>query len=473
MALNYNVPDEYYFRIHHIRPRFKNDVENVLIYMASEISKINTKDKKDFMEEVNSAIRTYPGNAIKAQKTIDNWRTEISSMFGLIEYDSELGFCSSGTMANTLAENQDLVEFFKCFLYYFQYPGGHLKTQETLKLIEKGIKFKPATYILKLLEDAEKKTSARFGINKTELAHCIFNDLRVTRDHRSNEEVIDLIVNNREKNLEYDWTGDIIRYAGDILDYMVIADLLVMHGNLYYVNHDNQETIIAFIKNEIYFDKYDSLYEIPNITIENVNIYQDAWFHFINQKIDSDIFKTDIFKYMGIEKSDYEKLEQSAIKDFHKRIDESGTVGTKEIGDMGESLIHGHECMRIKLGEREDLIHLIKCIPNHLAVGYDIQSVELDELKRYIEVKTTISNKIINFNKFHLTTNEWKSAEGMNEKYFVYRLMISKNETQLFIIQDPVRKYKNDLLGMTPRNGADIIFKEDSGQYEELLTWEN
>ena len=26
----YKVPDEYYFRIHHVRPRFKDDVENVL-----------------------------------------------------------------------------------------------------------------------------------------------------------------------------------------------------------------------------------------------------------------------------------------------------------------------------------------------------------------------------------------------------------------------------------------------------------
>ena len=107
--------------------------------MAVEISKIDKKEKKEFMEEVNNAIRLYPGNAAKFQKTIDNWRTEISSLFGLIEYDSELGLCSSGTMANTLAENQDLVEFFKYFLYHFQYPGGHLKPYETLKYIENGL----------------------------------------------------------------------------------------------------------------------------------------------------------------------------------------------------------------------------------------------------------------------------------------------------------------------------------------------
>ncbi len=66
---------------------------------------------------------------------------------------------------------------------------------------------------------------------------------------------------------------------------------------------------------------------------------------------------------------------------------------TKDIGDIGESLVHGHECMRMKLGGREDLIHLIKRIPTQFAVGYDISSVELNECKRYIEVKTTISSK--------------------------------------------------------------------------------
>ncbi|MBD5110976.1 MAG: hypothetical protein HDT42_00340 [Ruminococcaceae bacterium] len=42
----YNIPEEYYFRIHQIRPRFKDDVENVLIYMATEIAKLSPGEKK-------------------------------------------------------------------------------------------------------------------------------------------------------------------------------------------------------------------------------------------------------------------------------------------------------------------------------------------------------------------------------------------------------------------------------------------
>ena len=134
--------------------------------------------------------------------------------------------------------------------------------------------------------------------------------------------------------------------------------------------------------------------------------------------------------------------------------------------------MHGHECMRIKLGGSEDLIHLIKRIPTQFAVGYDISSVELDERKRYIEVKTTISSKPLHFNRIHLTKNEWNTASSTHDRYFVYRLMLSKNERKLFLLQDPVGLYKKDEIDMVPSNGADITFDPTKvGQFEELLTW--
>ena len=104
----------------------------------------------------------------------------------------------------------------------------------------------------------------------------------------------------------------------------------------------------------------------------------------------------------------------------------------------------------------------------------DEESVELDERKRYIEVKTTISSKPLHFNKIHLTPNEWNTASTLKDRYYVYRLMISKTEKKLFLIQDPVGLYKKDLIDMIPKDGADITFstnKADVGNFEELLTW--
>ena len=219
----YKIPQEYFLRIHHCRPRFKSDVENVLLYMAQESVKIPDGSVEAYSAAFNDAIRLYPGNEGLKIKTINNWRTEISSLFGFYIEDKAINYTKTGEMAKVLATQQDLMQFFKYFLFSFQYPGGHLKSHEIRTLIDAGVKFKPAKYIASVLihgNDRLKGSGKLFSISKAEATHCIFNDLRVTRDHRNPSEVVDLILENRRKKVDYDGTGDVIRYAGDILDYM-------------------------------------------------------------------------------------------------------------------------------------------------------------------------------------------------------------------------------------------------------------
>src|SRR5690606_19492805 len=101
-----------------------------------------------------------------------------------------------------------------------------------------GIKFKPAKYLIQVLLEGNKKTGdKKFGITKAEATHCIFNDLRVTRDGRTPAETADLILSNRGEGLEYNQDGDVTRYAGDILDYMELDDLATLRPNYqYYLN---------------------------------------------------------------------------------------------------------------------------------------------------------------------------------------------------------------------------------------------
>lgn len=471
--MKYNIPEEFYFRLHHVRPRFKSNVENVLIYVANGISNIPALPSKEFKKRLNSAIRLFPGNARILQKTIDNWRTEISALFGFIQQDSSGNICRPGKIALKLSKEQDLVQFFKYFLFYFQYPGGHIKPHRVKEQIKAGVKFKPAQYILKLLEVGEKITGKRFRIDKAELTHCVFNDLRVTRDNRNAEEVVRLLLGNRRKSFEYNRRGDVVRYAGDILDYMVLADLLVLHGNKYYINWSDREAIISFIESKTFFKKYNKFYSKNEITTKDLTLSEYDWFDYVNTELAENLFKTDVLKYLGIEETAYAQLVNSAIEEFHNQYVAGKIDRTKDIGDFGENLIIGHECMRVKIGNRNDLIHLIRKIPTYLAIGYDIQSVELNATKRYIEVKTTISNKSINFYNFHLTPNEWDTASTLGDRYFVYRLIISKHEKKLFVIQNPVSKYKKNFLKMTPRNGADMIFNEKAGKWDKLLIWEN
>ena len=219
----YKIPDEYYFRIHHVRPRFKGDIENVLIYVAEELSKVGEKPVDEFVQAVNAALYRYPGNAHRELKTINNWRTEISALFGFIEHTENTD--KPGRRALELARNQDLVESFKIFLYNFQYPGAHIKPKNVLEQIEEGVHFKPAQYILQVLRCANSNGGNSIGITKFEACHCIFNDLRVTRDNEGAEATWERIKGNRKNRVEYDQTSDVIRYAGDIIDYMEIANI--------------------------------------------------------------------------------------------------------------------------------------------------------------------------------------------------------------------------------------------------------
>lgn len=484
----YKIPDEYFFRIHHVRPRFKGDIENVLIYVAEELARIGERPVDEFVSLANAAIYRYPGNAHRELKTINNWRTEISALFGFIEHTDSTD--KPGLRAIELAEHQDLVECFKVFLYNFQYPGAHIKPKNVLEQIEAGVHFKPAQYILKLLKYANSDGGNSVGITKFEACHCIFNDLRVTRDNEGVEKTWERIRQNRKAQVTYDQTGDVVRYAGDIIDYMEIANLLKTYDSrTYYLNTLEEESIIRFIESAEWFAGYDSMIDRRAGSIEAVKDCTNGWFSYVNRKIDDTDFATDILAYIASDEEELEKLKETTGheptmgmadlipegEEFERRIATYiDAFTTKDIGDIGEGLVHAHECMRIKNGGREDLIHLIKRIPTQFAVGYDISSVELDERKRYIEVKTTISSKPLHFNRIHLTKNEWNTASSTHDRYYVYRLQLSRTEKKLFLLQDPVGLYKSDQIEMIPSDGADITFDPSKvGSFEELLTWQN
>jgi hypothetical protein len=466
------VPKKYFFRLHHVRPRFKNNIENVLIYIAQEISQIKSDDCESFRNKLNNAIKLFPGNINSSEKTINNWRTEISSLFGFYIEDKNVNITIAGQRALDLYNKQDLIQFFKIFLYFFQYPGGHIKSHEVLKCIENGINFKPVKFILSLLQVASKKSGKKIGITKAEATHIIFNDLRVTANLESTAKTAGRLLEAKDNSVEFDWTGDIIRYAGDILDYMEIANLLKSYNGTFYLNSLEGNTINFFVKSNEWFTNYDNMIAAKAGELSEINKIAVKWFRYVNKKVKEDFFATDILSVLSKSPDDYENI-KSSYNDLLLKAEEQG-LRTKEIGDLGESLAYGHECKRITLVGREDLIHLIQIIPTSFAVGYDIQSVETDERKRYIEVKTTISSKLLTFNKFHLTPNEWNTAKTLADRYFVYRLFINKESNKLFIIQDPNRLYKDDKIDMMINKdaGIEISFNtEHSGIFEELLTW--
>ena len=474
--IKYKIPDEYFFRLHHVRPRFKSDVEEVLLYVATSISEMEILPNKEFREILNKILFGFKKNSTSTEKTIDNWRTEISALFAFIQERD--GKSRPSTSATRLANNQYLDEFFNYFLYSFQYPGGHIKSQNVIKQIEAGIKFKPCQFILQLLVEGEKITGKSFSITAEELTQCAYYDLRVTRDGLSPKEVVKLILHNRVNKIEYDRkyeqlkttdgnypsNGDVCRYAGDILDYMVLGNLLNHKGTGYWysLNDENKETINFHLNKSVRFIRYDQFYAKQEITNSEIAEIEEDWFSFVNSFENIAEFAP---KLNALQTENITNL----IQEYYSKMSGDRKVPTKIIGDYGESLVLAHEYLRTKLKSTRQ--HLINKIPTPLGVGYDIQSIEIEKKKRYIEVKTTKSKKAINNNRFKLTPNEWDTAETIGENYYIYYLIVNENEKNIFIIQNPVKQFSEGNLKID--KNLVVEFNKTSGQWQKLLEIQN
>ena len=479
MTSIYKTPPEYFKPLHHVRPRFKDDLEGVLLHFSDSVTRIGKCEKRVFNRQLDNCLSEYPGNATKTKKTISNWRTEIAALFSLVLHDD--GMLSPSRRCMELAQGRDLPEAFRKFLYTFQYPGGHLRPDYSAELIQTGVKFKPVQTILGVFKAGNRTGGNSFCLSRGEVCHCIFNDLRVTRDKEAVEVTLRRIEENRRNNRKYIEDGDVIRYAGDILDYMQIAGLLKTHnGKDFYVNSASSGTILRYLSPNDRFNGYDDLYAKSVVMASDVEARQREWEEYANREIPDKYFSIDISQLLGTESSAAKTLEQ--VSELYKSLEHSqgqtrSEMSTGDIGERGEALVYGHECMRLKNDGREDLIHLVKRIPTSLALGFDISSVESDtEQKRYIEVKSTASFKPILFNSVHLTPNEWRVAETERDRYFVYRLFlcISTGAVKLYMLQDPVGKYKADEITMMPSSAGGVDVRFDSkkvGQFEELLKW--
>jgi hypothetical protein len=477
--MRYQVPPQYFFRIHHVRPRFKSDVENVLVYMADSIVGIGEAESDDFKTELNKLIKAYPGNSNQTDKTINNWRTEISSLFGF--FQTHEGKTRPGTRAAELSKSGDLVEFFKEFLYFFQYPGAHIKTKSVLEQIQHGIHFKPAQYILEIFKEAEERKIQHFRLSKAEVCHCVFNDLRVTAGIETPSQTLDRILDNKKACVTYDESGDVIRYAGDVLDYMYDANLLNNYNGSFTLNSSEGLAISKFLFQNVWFDRYDKMIARKTGSEKEISSLSEEWFDYVNKPLPQDFFATDLASL--IENADYGN--QNGIKaaenndakisyeDFIKKFIESpDNVSTKSIGDIGESVVVDHEKKKLLQKGFGDLVHLVQKIPNKFGVGYDVQSFETDGTrnKKYIEVKTTISANPLKVDRVHMTSNEWNTAETMTRSYYIYRIQITKASIILFVVGDPVGLYKTNKITMTPKDdGADIQFKSNKiGYFEDV-----
>ena len=485
----YQIPDKYWFRIHFVRPRFKSNIENVLLYMANECCRIPQCSCSKYNQKYLNAIKMFPGNIGMTQKTLDNWRTEIPALFGFYKEDKDTGFTETSQMAVFLHENQDLTQFLRLFLYSFQFPGGHMKTGDVKDVIYNNIRFKPARTIIQVLLAGnailrEQDSSKEMSVSAEEATYCIFNDTRVTSGKVSANEIAQTILNNRKNKVKYynpkdkrirsltgspRTKGDVTRYAKDILDYMEIANLLTTANGYYYLKGNEVAAIQKFREDKTWFKGYDSFYGKKDIETIELTKIEPEWFEYVNNSMKPDLFKTDVQAMFG-----QVGTIDVVIDDRIKEVVSSDDRTTKDIGNLGEAMICGHEKMRLKINGYEEFVRLVQIVDSpSYHPGFDIDSYEADgtEDHRYIEVKTTISKKKIQMFGFHMSPNEWRVAGTIKEHYCIYRLMLSEQDKILYVLRNQVSLYKTDKIEAEPRNGMEISFSTELFKPTELLTW--
>lgn len=471
----YKVPAQHFYRLHHPRPRFKNQIEDVLVYVASAVSQIGEKSEAQFDDDLRLAIRSYPGNGHRTQKTIENWRTEIDALMGFVIRGD--GYAKPSPLALSLATSQNLVDFFRTFALRFQYPGGHMKPRSVADAIMSGVKFHPASYVAKvLLEGRLLMQGKAFGIDKAEATALIWNDLRVTSGRREPKQVATELIANRKLGIAYESDGDITRYAGDVLDYMVLGNLLVRDlAGRYFIAPRNEPGISQVATHPVIFVGYDNLYGFDEVAPIDVAEIEKEWFCFAGEAppvfaTDRDI--VDLLAEIDGEVQDSPKVASAILKSLREKLQEGAQVGTKETGNAGENLVLLHELNRLSMNGAANLAKKVKKIPDQYGVGYDIKSfVDASGAHKHIEVKSTISHGELRNKQFTLTRNEWQAAEAQKQSYWVFRVLISTKSVRCFVLHDPVALYKTDSLSATPTKDAGMLisYDESSGDWEELI----
>lgn len=470
----YEIPDKHFFRLHHARPRFKNDVESILLFVCQRISNLDRKPTPEYDAELFKMIRSYPGNMEKTDKTIHNWRTEISALFGLVERHGD--YSQAGLYAQLLAKNEDLVEFFRYFILTFQYPGGHIKPKKIGQQIEAGVQFHPAKFIIELFFEGQRilGDGKQFSLTSAELTSLVFNDLRVTASkERPPAKIAEIILENRKNRVVYDQEGDVIRYAQDVLDYMVLADILTKRAttNAYHFKTLGQEAALKISQRAPLFDGYKAFYGHGLPDTQEIAEIEDEWMEFVNKDRQTEAFVGDILSILETEDDNFNIKVDELIEGLRMAM----TGDAQDIGRVGESLTITHEVTRLSRLARVDLANKVKKIPDKLGLGYDIFSFEgmsnseLADLSRHIEVKTTRSKGQLRNNSFTLTPSEWNAARTLKETYFVYRLIISEGSLKMFVIKNPYEQERLGTITMTPRKGAEISYTEKAGAWEEIL----
>ena len=461
----YKTPQEHFFRLNFPRSRFSRTLEDTLLVLADRIVNIGIMEKDQFGKLLDKAIRETSEGDLE-EMTIRNQRTEMIRLFGLVKYEGDLAI--PGSRLSMLIQTQDTPRFFKSFCNRFQFPGGFLKAYKVSEMVQAGVRFKPASYVLRMLKIATSKYG-EFALNAAEVTHFIFYDRRITVDGEEPKFALARIVEARENNVELDKTNDLIRYARDFLNYMVEANLLTKYKGMYALNEKEATAIKTIIADKNFFDQYSkAIRQDGTWDSEEYKKADEEWTEWFADSVEDDAFETSTQALMP-DDTNYPTQWQK-LKEILERKDPTlRGAALKEIGDEGEKIAYEYEKDSIRK-INPSFVRMVKLVSDTQALGYDLLSVSKEDVrkKKYIEVKTTKKNRTTGLNiPFTISINEWSVAKQLGDDYYVYRVIISKEGVTIFSIQNPCQRANDKTLTVEP-TGFKVTYSDEAGSFLEM-----
>ncbi len=476
--MDYITPDAYRFDLHFPRSRFSRDLEDKLIMLSAKMAELGSITKEDFEREIDTLLTSLNKEKLVA-KTIANQRTEMIRLFGLAKYQEDRVIVGNRTLS--LVNNQDVPRFFKSLCNRFQYPSGFNKIHITRNCVEAGIKFKPAQYLIKLLRAGKAQTGKTFAVTAKEIAYLVFNDTRVTINNELPEERIKLFLELRRNNILCDNNGDVIRYARDFLNYMVLANLLINTDINYFLN-ENEKDALDFIENDnSFYDGFNNAL-MPNgeVDLDILREAENGWHNYFTDvdNFSEQVLNTTLESFsqktieITTENNEIEKITTgfelpAVILEAQQEEQKKAKINTKEIGDEGEFIVYNLEKEDVR-AIRPDLLGLVRIVSNDTSLGFDIQSVFPSGMKKYIEVKTTKRNftpsEFGATAYFNISYNEWLTAQQHGQNYIIARVIIAKERLSIFLIENPFKQFEEGKIHLYPTEYR-LIYKEDSGKF--------
>lgn len=451
----YGVPDDMFNRLAFPRGRFLQQLEDDLAVFVQLIEKCGNTTPDEFAVKFDTEYAKYHGSS---DKTIANHRTEMIALFGLTVIKD--GLVKPSLNTQNLLTNQDFLLFFKAFCNKFQFPNFINKIQETTRQVNLGIKLKPTIFILQLLLEAEKRFKDEvFYISGAEISNLVFNDLRVAKGERDPGDVLGTIIEARKNKVVFPRDSNHTQHGREFLGYMTLANLLRTDetGRLFCLNKNEAKAIQLILQNEIHVDFPDNI-DADDVRERLIREWNNKFKRVYHNE--QRIFQSKIGDFDYLEKEITQTAEQEKpVSGITKPTD----IGLLEMGDAGELLVLKKE-REIISKVRPDKLGLVVRVSNDTSLGYDIQSLEADNVqsKKFIEVKTTTrtflpSEDILTF--FPMSANEWETARSYRQSYYIHRVFLTANEASVHVVKDPIAKEEQNEIILEPLDYRVVLKK--------------